>query len=206
MTDICYIDANNLIASLKREIADLRKTSSSSTTESARLKSEVATLQTAADKAKEEAKTNSTALLEATNEVKSLTAKLDAARKSSQIVSTDKTPGSAMKSQTRGQLNGGGGLGSEATKYAAMKEELYRDLTGLIINSVKRRDGEDEFSCIQTGRNGSKFSSLRLYVLLLLICVSCSTSLSPHNLQRQQRHNKPKDSLGLELRRHRVCI
>ena len=45
----------------------------------------------------------------------------------------------------------------DGPKQAALKEELYRDLTGLIINSVKRRDGEDEFSCIQTGRNGSKY-------------------------------------------------
>ena len=39
-----------------------------------------------------------------------------------------------------------------------MKENLYSDLTGLIIRNVKRKEGEDEFDCIQTGRNGSKYS------------------------------------------------
>jgi hypothetical protein len=37
-----------------------------------------------------------------------------------------------------------------------MKENLYADLTGLLIRAVKRKDGEDEYDCIQTGRNGSK--------------------------------------------------
>lgn len=59
-----------------------------------------------------------------------------------------------MKSRdlTRSQI----GNNPEAVKHAALKEELYRDLTGLIINSVKQKDGEDEYSCIQTGRNGSE--------------------------------------------------
>jgi DNA repair exonuclease SbcCD ATPase subunit len=148
-------DANNLISSLKREIAELRNSSSLATSESARLQSKVASLQTSQEKAVEEAKSTSAALLEAQNEVKSLTAKLDAARKANQAPTVEKVPGSAMKSGPRGQI---GGSGPEATKEAKLKEELYRDLTGLIINSVKRRDGEDEYSCIQTGRNGSEFS------------------------------------------------
>lgn len=49
-----------------------------------------------------------------------------------------------------------GGASAETVKENALKEELYRDLTGLIITSVKRKDDEDEYSCIQTGRNGSK--------------------------------------------------
>jgi len=115
-------------------------------------------LTSAHEKTIEEARANSALLLEAQNEVKALTAKLDAARKASQATSApEKLPGSAAKSQlTRTQP---GGSGPEATKHAALKEELYRDLTGLIINSVKRRDGEDEYSCIQTGRNGSESCS-----------------------------------------------
>lgn len=50
----------------------------------------------------------------------------------------------------------------DSAKQAHLKEELYRDLTGLIINSVKRKDGEDEYSCIQTGRNGSTYSHNQL--------------------------------------------
>ena len=43
----------------------------------------------------------------------------------------------------------------------AMKEELYGDLTGLIIRDVKRRDEDsmDVYDCIQTGKNGSKFNA-----------------------------------------------
>jgi hypothetical protein len=46
---------------------------------------------------------------------------------------------------------------TESQKEAKMKENLYSDLTGLIIRNVKRKEGEDEFDCIQTGRNGSKY-------------------------------------------------
>ena len=148
------IDANNLISSLKREISELRKASSNTTSESARLKSEVAQLTTTNEKAVEEAKASAVALLEAQNEVKSLTARLDAARKANQVPIVEKPPVSAVKGGPRGHI---GGSGPEATREAKMKEELYRDLTGLIINSVKQKDGEDEYSCIQTGRNGSKF-------------------------------------------------
>lgn len=37
-----------------------------------------------------------------------------------------------------------------------MKEDLYADLTGLIVRGVKREPDEDVYDCIQTGRNGSK--------------------------------------------------
>lgn len=46
---------------------------------------------------------------------------------------------------------------AEATQIAQAKENLYCDLTGLIVRSVKRAAGEDVFDCIQTGRNGSMF-------------------------------------------------
>jgi hypothetical protein len=44
-----------------------------------------------------------------------------------------------------------------ASQTAQMKENLYGDLTGLIIRGVRREGGEggdDVFDCIQTGRNG----------------------------------------------------
>jgi hypothetical protein len=47
---------------------------------------------------------------------------------------------------------------TDAQKEAKMKENLYSDLTGLIIRGVKRKEGEDEYDCIQTGRNGSTCS------------------------------------------------
>ena len=39
---------------------------------------------------------------------------------------------------------------------AQLKEDLYRDLTGLLIMNVTRDPEDDVFDCIQTGRNGSK--------------------------------------------------
>jgi hypothetical protein len=53
----------------------------------------------------------------------------------------------------------------DAQKEAKMKENLYADLTGLLIRAVKRKDGEDEYDCIQTGRNGSKSCTSLTYVI-----------------------------------------
>lgn len=46
----------------------------------------------------------------------------------------------------------------ESKQVAQVKEDLYADLTGLIVRDVRRIDKEDVFDCIQTGRNGSKLS------------------------------------------------
>jgi septal ring factor EnvC (AmiA/AmiB activator) len=145
-------DANDLIASLKKELAEIRKTSSATITDSAKLQSQVAALTAENDRLKEEHKVTATSLTESQNEAKALTAKLEAARKTN--AATDKVPGSAVKKIEHGKTHG---ASAESVKENALKEELYRDLTGLIITSVKRKDGEDEYSCIQTGRNGSKF-------------------------------------------------
>lgn len=145
-------DANDLIASLKKELAEIRKTSSATIADSAKLQSQVAALTAENEKLKEEHKATVTSLTESQNESKALTAKLEAARKTN--AATDKVPGSAVKKIEHGKTHG---ASAESVKENALKEELYRDLTGLIITSVKRKDGEDEYSCIQTGRNGSKF-------------------------------------------------
>lgn len=53
--------------------------------------------------------------------------------------------------------------GSGENKPAAQtKEELYADLTGLIVRDVRRVDNEDVFDCIQTGRNGTLHFKLAL--------------------------------------------
>jgi chromosome segregation ATPase len=98
-------------------------------------------------------------LATAQNENRALQAKLAAARSSVTSVenTTAKTPGSAKKNigQARTVM-----LGSaeaiQAAQSAQLKEDLYSDLTGLIIRSVKRTDEGDVYDCIQTGRNGSK--------------------------------------------------
>lgn len=45
---------------------------------------------------------------------------------------------------------------AQAAQTAQLKEDLYSDLTGLIIRDVKREAEDDVYDCIQTGRNGSK--------------------------------------------------
>lgn len=49
----------------------------------------------------------------------------------------------------------------QATQTAKMKENLYSDLTGLVVTGIKRDGPEDVYDCIQTGRNGSKCSPLQ---------------------------------------------
>lgn len=45
---------------------------------------------------------------------------------------------------------------AQAAQIALLKEDLYSDLTGLILRGVERGDESDVYDCIQTGRNGSK--------------------------------------------------
>ncbi|KAK8213614.1 hypothetical protein M8818_002918 [Zalaria obscura] len=144
-------DANELIASLKKELAELRKNSSTNNADNTRLQTQISHLKAENEKLTGENKTLQTSASESTHEIKALTARLDAAKKAATSVGPQ-VPGSAIKSRdNRAALVGN----LDSAKQAHLKEELYRDLTGLIINSVKRKDGEDEYSCIQTGRNGT---------------------------------------------------
>ena len=49
---------------------------------------------------------------------------------------------------------------AHAAQVAQLKEDLYSDLTGLILRGVDRGDDADVYDCIQTGRNGSECSSM----------------------------------------------
>lgn len=91
--------------------------------------------------------TLNTALAQAKTETKSLSAKLSAARSADQ-----KVPGSALKKNAASAA----GSNADAMKVAKAKEDLYGDLTGLIVRGLQREGDEDTFDCIQTGRNGSK--------------------------------------------------
>ncbi|KAF2151874.1 hypothetical protein K461DRAFT_294746 [Myriangium duriaei CBS 260.36] len=156
-TDQRAKDASDLIASLKKELSEARRSSSTTTSDNAKLHTQINTLQTNQEQAQNELKGVQTSLSEAQNEVKALTAKLEAAREAARkaTVEAAKAPGSAIKNRDLPARTNITGSNLDSAKQAALKEELYRDLTGLIINSVKRKDGEDEFSCIQTGRNGT---------------------------------------------------
>ena len=102
----------------------------------------------------------SSSLSTAQNEIKALQAKLTASRTAS-VESANRPPGSAMKNN--GQVRTimvGSAEAAQAAQIAQLKEDLYSDLTGLIVRSVKRRDDCDTYDCIQTGRNGSKCPNL----------------------------------------------
>ena len=98
-------------------------------------------------------------LSELQNENKALQAKLAASRTASASVESvhAKTIGSAMKGkgQTR-TIMVGSAEAAHAAQVAQLKEDLYSDLTGLILRGVERGDNADVYDCIQTGRNGSK--------------------------------------------------
>ena len=154
-------DANELIASLKKELAELRKSpaSSSSSSETTGLQKQVNSLSTNNTHLTNENANIKNSLQVSQNEVKSLEAKLVAARQQlSNSASAQENNKSAPASEAKNNLNRSvGPNATDAQKDARMKENLYSDLTGLIIRGVKRKEGEDEYDCIQTGRNGSKF-------------------------------------------------
>lgn len=98
----------------------------------------------------------SKSLSEAKTEIKTLSTKLAAFRAADAAIV--KVPGSAMK----------GNVGDKrilanaeaAIQSAQMKEDLYADLTGLIVRGIKKENDEEIYDCLQTGRNGSKLSFL----------------------------------------------
>ena len=160
-------DANALITSLKKEIAELRQ-ATSNTSELTGLQKQASTLNTANERLTSDSATLKEKFQASQNEVKSLEAKLVAARQQvSNSLTTQET--SKAPSQTNGKAPSSQSAlsrsvnssaisnATDAQKEAKMKENLYSDLTGLIIRGVKRNaEGEDEYDCIQTGRNGSK--------------------------------------------------
>ena len=95
-------------------------------------------------------------LADAQNEIKALHAKLSASRSTPVEGTNTKTPGSAARNPIATRTIVGGS--AEAAQAAQMKEDIYSDLTGLIIRSVKKTPEGDAYDCIQTGRNGSKYA------------------------------------------------
>ncbi|KAK2626384.1 hypothetical protein QTJ16_004646 [Diplocarpon rosae] len=96
-------------------------------------------------------------LSEVQSENKTLSAKLAATRIAAASVESahSRTPGSVLRSNGGIRLMGSAEA-AQAAQAAQLKEDLYRDLTGLIIRGVKREAEEDVFDCLQTGgRNGT---------------------------------------------------
>lgn len=140
--------------SLKSQVAELNAAKKQLSSESKQLSSENKQLSSENKQLSFESKSLNAKLSESQAEVKTLTAKLAATRASSANPES-KVPGSAVKAQRSAML--GGVEAAKDSQIRQLKEDLYSDLTGLIVRGVKRGEDEDIYDCIQTGRNGSKF-------------------------------------------------
>ena len=178
--------AQSLIAGLKKEIAAQRAIADEAKEDLEDLdtaKEEIAALQTRLEETAGE-------LGDVQAENRALQARLVASRNAAAsleaISAAAKTPGSAVKGKVGGQqgnaLNGtgtrtimvGSAEAAAAAQVAMLKEELYGDLTGLLIRGVERGEDSEVYDCIQTGRNGSKhlpFSSSTLHHVFLSLSV-----------------------------------
>jgi chromosome segregation ATPase len=140
-----------LISNLKAELA----AQTALAREAARLKTQLECSEARVEGLQAKATEMTTSLSDAKTEIKALSTKLAASR--SGDATNVKTPGSALKAAS----STGRPLSSQELA-AQMKEDLYGDLTGLIVRGIKREATEDVFDCLQTGRNGSKFFLLLL--------------------------------------------
>ncbi|THC99228.1 hypothetical protein EYZ11_001316 [Aspergillus tanneri] len=148
--------SDNVIASLKEELAAQKALGQQSRALQRQLRErddEISRLKSQAEEASSQVSATQ-------NEVKALKTKLAAARNTAASLENAaiKMPGSAIK--------GGGAANranaaanaeaAHAAQFAQLKEDLYSDLTGLIIRDVKKRENDHLYDCIQTGINGSE--------------------------------------------------
>lgn len=123
----------------------------------------------------------SATLSEAQASNKTLSAKLAAQRAlatSVESANAPKVPGSAIKANTIRMI--GSQEAAQTAQAAQLKEDIYSDLTGLLIRGVERKAEEDVFDCLQTGRNGSKLL-LPPVVLVILTFAALHFKLSAMN-------------------------
>ncbi|KIW19475.1 hypothetical protein PV08_00047 [Exophiala spinifera] len=143
--------SNDVIASLKRSLAAQPRLDQ----EVQRLRTDLQSRVDEISGMQREITALNGSLSAATNEVKALQAKLAATRAPSVETMSSKASGSAVKGKSHGSVAMGNSDAAQAVQYAQMKEDLYSDLTGLIVRSVKKADSGDTFDCIQTGQNGT---------------------------------------------------
>ena len=174
--------ANKVIASLKSELAQQSTISKESQAIRKRLESRSAEIETLQSKLQEV----SSALTEARNENKSLSAKLAANRSAGSSAQTVESRTGAhapkMNGTTRPGLLGSAEA-AQAAQTAHLKEDLYSDLTGLLLRGVKREADADVYDCIQTGRNGSKSTSL-LFSPLDYRLTHRSSAIQAHGIEQ----------------------
>lgn len=152
---MCLIAANDLIASLRKDLA----AQEALVQESKLVSKQLATKDNDLTMANSKLALLDTSLTEAQNENKALQAKLANVRASSVVesVNAGKTPGSAIKGKPQARMMMvGSAEAAQAAQVAQLKEDLYSDLTGLIVRGVEKGEADNVYDCIQTGRNGSK--------------------------------------------------
>ena len=150
------IASNNLVNSLKEELEAQRALGQHSRTLQKQLKERDAEI----EQFKSQAEEANNQLSSAQSEVKALQTKLSAARNTAASLESAaaKAPGSAIKGGGANRVQAAASAeAAQAAQYAQLKEDLYSDLTGLIIRDVKKRETDCLYDCIQTGINGSKF-------------------------------------------------
>ncbi len=136
------------------------------------MQTQLVTSDNALSKAQAQVNQLTASLSQVQKENKALQAKLANSR--SAIVTVEsanaaKTPGSAMKGKVQQRtIMVGSAEAAQAAHVAKLKEDLYSDLTGLILRGVETGDEADVYDCIQTGRNGSmsSFSFLSTFPIL----------------------------------------
>ncbi|PLN78829.1 chromosome segregation protein Csm1/Pcs1-domain-containing protein [Aspergillus taichungensis] len=145
--------SNNLVASLKGELDAQKALGQQSRGLQKQLKqrdAEAAQFKAQADEAQSQ-------LASAQTEVKALQTKLAAARNTAASIenAAAKAPGSAVKGGNNRAVAAVSAEAAQAAQVAQLKEDLYSDLTGLIIRDVKQREADCLYDCIQTGVNGT---------------------------------------------------
>ncbi|KAL6717057.1 hypothetical protein ACLMJK_004971 [Lecanora helva] len=143
--------ADDLIASLRKELSLQKALSRDSRSLQAQITARDADL----TKTQALADQLSTSLAESQNENKALQAKLANLRSASTAFESinAKTPGN--KTPAARTVMVGSVEAAHAAQIAQLKEDLYCDLTGLILRGIERGEGFDTYDCLQTGPNGT---------------------------------------------------
>lgn len=176
--------ATQLISELKVELA----AQTALAKESEELRKQLEASEVKAENLEGNIETLNSSLSEAEAEIKTLSNKLAAVRSGN---ANPRVPGSAIKASGPANRTAQAEAAHAAQAIAQAKENLYADMTGLIMRGVKQEEIGDTFDCIQTGRNGSKFNGR--WSRSICILTVASPSFQTHSRQRRY------------FRQHRGC-
>ncbi|RDW67171.1 putative chromosome segregation protein (Pcs1) [Aspergillus mulundensis] len=145
--------SSNLVNSLKAELEAQRALGQKSRA----LQKELRERDAEVARLAEDAEQSASQLAAAQSEVKALQTKLAAARNTAASLEQAvlKPPGSAIKGGINRATAAANAEAAQAAQFAQLKEDLYSDLTGLIVRDVKKREDDNLYDCIQTGVNGT---------------------------------------------------